>query len=57
MSGRRVRTLAAGDLAAGRHYLRWDGRDEGGRSVPSGSYLGRLRAAGGEALARMQLVR
>lgn len=57
LAGRRVRTLAAGTLAAGRHELRWDGRDQAGRAVPSGTYLGRLRTPGGEALARMQLVR
>ncbi|MBM4131348.1 hypothetical protein FJ250_10050, partial [bacterium] len=57
LSGRRVRTLAAGDLAAGRHEVRWDGRDQSGRAAPSGGYLGRLRANGREALARLQLVR
>ncbi|MBK8164502.1 MAG: CotH kinase family protein [bacterium] len=57
LSGRRVRTLAAGTLAAGRHDLVWDGRDQAGRAAPSGSYLGRLRTGDVEALARMQLVR
>lgn len=47
--GRLVRRLAAGELAVGRHEARWDGLDETGQRVPSGIYVARLRAAGGEA--------
>lgn len=38
VTGRRVRTLHAGALGAGIHAYRWDGRDGGGRSLPSGMY-------------------
>jgi flagellar hook assembly protein FlgD len=46
LAGRRVRTLASGTLAAGRHTLAWDGADDGGRRVHPGVYL--LRLADGE---------
>jgi hypothetical protein len=46
MSGRRIATLAAGHRAAGRHEAEWQGRDDAGRSVPSGVYLARLRVDG-----------
>lgn len=44
--GRQVRVLRAGQVAAGPHQLRWDGCDEGGRHVGSGTYLMRLEADG-----------
>ncbi len=44
LRGRHVRRLAAGDAVAGRLTLTWDGRDDGGRSLPSGAYLVRARA-------------
>lgn len=47
LQGRRVRRLWAGDLAAGRHDMSWDGRDDGGRRLPSGSYVLRLTTPGG----------
>lgn len=49
--GRRVRTLVEGQRAAGAHTITWDGRDENGRTVPSGTYLYRL-SAGHETLSR-----
>ena len=45
-SGRVVRRLLQGPHAAGRYDLDWDGRDETGRSVASGVYFVRFRAAG-----------
>ncbi len=42
LGGRLVRTLVSGPLPAGEHRRRWDGRDVGGRAVPSGVYLCRL---------------
>jgi len=45
-AGRRVRTLAAGELPAGPGRARWDGRDQGGRPVASGTYFARLEFAG-----------
>jgi len=37
--GRCVRSLVVGALPAGEHVVVWDGRDEGGRRVPSGIYF------------------
>jgi hypothetical protein len=45
-AGRLVRHLDQGLLPAGRHLLRWDGRDDGGRQVASGVYF--LRVTAGE---------
>jgi flagellar hook assembly protein FlgD len=39
VAGRRVRRLGAGSLPAGRHTVRWDGRDATGRPVASGVYF------------------
>jgi uncharacterized delta-60 repeat protein len=44
VSGRRVRVLQEGALAAGRHQRFWDGTDEQGRSVAAGVYFVRLVA-------------
>lgn len=37
--GRRIRSVAQGSVAAGRHVLAWDGTDDAGRFAPSGRYL------------------
>ena len=37
--GRLVRTLAAGPVAPGAGQLFWDGRSDGGRPVPAGTYF------------------
>jgi hypothetical protein len=55
--GHRVRALVAGAHAAGRHVAVWDGRDDGGRALPSGAYVARVRTPGGIATARLTLVR
>lgn len=44
LAGRRVRTLSQGQIPAGDHLLRWDGRDQGGRALAAGVYFARLRA-------------
>jgi len=46
--GRLVRRLAAGDFAAGRHEVHWDGMDERGRAMPSGTYFARLKDSVGQ---------
>lgn len=56
LSGRRVRNLAHRALPAGVTVLRWDGRDESGRSVPKGLYFARLTAPGIAASARVPLL-
>jgi hypothetical protein len=45
--GRRVRTLLDGNLSGGVHAIRWDGRDERGIAVGSGTYFYRLSAGSG----------
>jgi len=44
LSGRRVRSLVNGAVAAGHHEVTWDGCDERSRAVSSGVYLYRLVA-------------
>lgn len=57
LAGRRVRTLAGGELPAGETRLVWDGRDGRGREMPSGTYLCRLRAEGRTATLKLNLAR
>jgi subtilisin family serine protease len=45
-SGRRVRDLFAGELAAGPQRLAWDGTDDAGRRVAPGLYFVRAEHAG-----------
>ncbi len=45
--GRRVRRLVREERAAGYHTAAWDGRDEGGRELAPGMFLGRLETARG----------
>jgi hypothetical protein len=52
-----VRTLFAGDLPAGPHAFRWDGRDDAGRSQPSGVYVYRLGVAGDIGIRKMMLMK
>ena len=39
VTGRRVRTFLNGPVEAGYHRIEWDGRNDGGRHVPSGIYF------------------
>ncbi|MBK7047372.1 MAG: hypothetical protein IPH48_12875 [bacterium] len=55
--GRRLRTLLSAELGAGRHEAIWDGRDERGRLMASGSYLCRLQTAAGKSVARLTLLK
>jgi len=57
MLGRRVRTLADRPFQAGRHAMRWDGRNAAGQSVASGIYLGRLEVGDRHHIQRLVLVR
>jgi len=52
-AGRRVRTLASGFFPAGSHAAAWDGRGEGGGSVPAGLYFARLAQNGATRTARL----
>lgn len=44
VSGRLVRTLVQGEHAAGEHEVVWNGTDDAGRGVASGTYLLRMTA-------------
>jgi len=49
LRGRRVALLLDAELGAGEHELVWDGKDDAGRTVASGTYLARLVRPGGDA--------
>ena len=57
LAGRRIRTLAQGELDAGRHDLIWRGVDETGNAVGSGVYLVRALGDGASIVRRVALVR
>jgi hypothetical protein len=56
VTGRHVRTLLSGAVAAGHHTVQWDGRDERGSSVGSGVYFYRLRAGANSVASRKMLL-
>lgn len=56
-AGMRVRRLASGVLEAGTHEIFWDGRDERGRDVASGTYLLRLETGDAALTRKLALVR
>ncbi len=56
-AGRRVRTLADDERAAGRHEVRWDGRGDDGGVVASGVYFCRMEAGSFRETRRMTLVK
>lgn len=49
LTGRRIRKLVDSALSAGQHAVTWDGADDSGREVASGSYFTRMKAGGFEA--------
>jgi hypothetical protein len=52
--GRVVRTLVDGFRAGGQRYIStWDGTDQTGRKMPSGTYMSRLKVQGLEPQARL----
>ncbi|MCB2205317.1 VCBS repeat-containing protein [bacterium] len=55
--GALVRTLVAGRYDAGQHQISWDGRDNSGRPVASGSYRYVLNASGRTTAKSMVVVR
>jgi hypothetical protein len=57
VAGRLVRVLVDGERAAGSNEVVWDGRDDGGKAVGSGTYLARLSFNGRMETVRMGLVR
>jgi len=57
VSGRLVRSLLNENLPAGHHEVRWNGRDDSGRSVASGTYFVRMLVDGVSSVKSMALVR
>jgi len=57
LQGRVVRTIFQGDMPSGDASLEWDGRDDLGRSLASGSYIARLRSEGMTATHKMILTK
>jgi len=55
--GHRVRNLFRGHRTAGTYRETWDGLDDRGRSVASGTYFFRLEGAGSEVVRKAVLVR
>jgi hypothetical protein len=55
--GRKVRSLHEGYLEAGAYSLVWDGKNETGNNVPSGTYFYKLTAGDYSQTRRMALVR
>jgi flagellar hook assembly protein FlgD len=56
-SGRLVRTLVDGVLAAGEHGASWDGRTEEGRAVSPGIYFYAFQAEGKGSTRKLILLR
>lgn len=57
LGGRLVRTLISGQIAAGQHTTRWDGRNDRGTQASSGIYLYRLTTPEGTLSRKMMLVK
>ena len=58
MAGRVVKRLLGGkSVAKGRHQIVWDGRDDAGRPVTSGTYFYRLQAGKAYETKRMTMVK
>jgi flagellar hook assembly protein FlgD len=57
VSGRRVRSLLADRLQAGSQAVPWNGRDDFGRLVASGTYFARLTVSGVSSVKSVTLVR
>ena len=57
VDGRHVRTLVDGPRNAGVYTVHWDGRDQRGRALPSGTYLYELKTPFGSEARRMTLAR
>jgi hypothetical protein len=57
LGGRRVRIVAASPLPEGTHRLIWDGLDDRGLRVPSGTYICSAEAGGTRASTRVVLIR
>lgn len=57
LGGRLVRVMDSGSLSAGRYQATWDGQDDGGRAVPTGTYFCRLSTQQGFQTRKLTLAR
>jgi hypothetical protein len=57
LGGRLVRVMESGTQSAGRHESTWDGQDNTGRAVPTGTYFCRLNTAQGSQTRKLTLAR
>ena len=57
LKGERLRALVKAAQTAGRHDIRWDGRNDRGAAVASGVYLARIEAGRKVEVRKMTLVR
>ena len=57
VTGQKVRDLVSAQLSAGSHEMVWDGRDESGATVSSGTYIARLKMGSFIASNRMTLMK
>ncbi|MGB5108033.1 MAG: FlgD immunoglobulin-like domain containing protein [Candidatus Zixiibacteriota bacterium] len=56
-AGQKVATVLNGVMSAGRHQVRWDGKDGSGNQVSSGVYLYKFESAGFTETRKMLLVK
>jgi flagellar hook assembly protein FlgD len=57
LRGMQVRVLDAGNRPSGRHQTIWDGQDDKGRAVPTGTYFCRLGTSQGSQTRKLTLAR
>nr|WP_321268668.1 M56 family metallopeptidase [uncultured Sulfurimonas sp.] len=57
ITGQKVRELVAQDMDAGIHHVLWDGRDDRGEKVSSGTYLTTLTAGNQVKMHKMMMVK
>jgi poly(3-hydroxybutyrate) depolymerase len=55
--GQSVRTLVSENLAAGEHTAVWDGKNDAGLALPSGTYFYRIKAGDFKAVKKMLLLK
>lgn len=55
--GQKIRTLLRKNVPAGQQQVKWDGRDDQGRLVPSGIYFYRIHPSGAPQTRQMMLVK
>lgn len=57
VTGARVRRLHSGSFGAGTRRIMWDGKNDAGRALPSGTYFVKVSASGSSATQRVTIVR